>query len=73
MSDFDKYWAELCEKNPGLKVPDLRLSMTVESLQSQIKRAYESGVRDQKKLTDALAKMKDRLGGSSSIFGDLFK
>jgi hypothetical protein len=73
MTDFDKYWQKLVDKNAGLADPGLRLSMTVESLKSQIKRAYDAATADQKKFHESLDKLKSKLGGGSSIFGDLFK
>ena len=62
---FSSYWSKKLSSNPHLKVPDTQLRITVESLRSELKKAYDLGRKDE-------AEAKDNslgLGDIHNIFG----
>jgi|GEM_PF-5117838 len=38
---FDDYWQRLVEKNPGLRLDDTVMKITVRSFKSSLRQAYE--------------------------------
>jgi hypothetical protein len=43
MLAFDKWWAEKVQRNPALTRGDTKISLTVEQLKANMKKAFDAG------------------------------